>query len=353
MFNILDLFCGAGGFSYGMHKNQYFKTKVALDINYNNAQSFSLNMPETKLVIGDIRDNEIKKDIIKSSIEQKVNMIIGGPPCQGFSLKGKKLGLEDPRNFLFLEFLDIVNKIKPDVFVIENVKSLATTANGWFKNQIIEEIEKLGYYINFNVLNAKFYNVPQNRERVFIICSKNKLINLISEENKIISVKDAISDLSYLNSNEGSFEQEYLLQPMSKYQELMRKNSQKLYNHKSSNHSEIAIQKLKLILPEKGKECLPKELLGKQKYSSTWGRLKWDLVSPTIDTRFDACSNGTNIHPYLNRSITPREAARLQSFDDNFIFYGNKVAIRTQIGNAVPPLLSKYIADCIYDNFSK
>ena len=130
----------------------------------------------------------------------------------------------------------------------------------------------------------------------------------------------------------------------------MRKDSDRLYNHKASNHSEIAIHKLSMIPPEKGKEYLPENLLGKQKFNSTWGRLKWDEPSPTIDTRFDAASNGTNNHPFLNRSITPREAARIQSFDDRFIFYGNKVDIRTQIGNAVPPLMAKAIADHIYEN---
>lgn len=132
----------------------------------------------------------------------------------------------------------------------------------------------------------------------------------------------------------------------------MRKNSKKLYNHKASNHAQIAIEKLKMIPPEKGKECLPKDLLGNQKFNSTWGRLKWDEPSPTIDTRFDAASNGTNNHPFLNRAITPREAARLQSFDDTYVFYGTKVAVRTQIGNAVPPLMAKAIADKIFDELS-
>lgn len=127
----------------------------------------------------------------------------------------------------------------------------------------------------------------------------------------------------------------------------MRKDSKHLFNHKASNHKQIAIEKLKMIPPEKGKEYLPKDMLGKQLFKSTWGRLKWDEPSPTIDTRFDAASNGTNNHPFLHRAITPREAARLQSFDDRFIFLGAKVHIRKQIGNAVPPLLAKAIADQI------
>ena len=167
---------------------------------------------------------------------------------------------------------------------------------------------------------------------------------------KTTTVRDAIEDLAYLNSNEGDFEQSYITEAKTEYQKLMRKDSARLYNHKASNHSEIAIHKLSMIPPEKGKEYLPENLLGKQKFNSTWGRLKWDEPSPTIDTRFDAASNGTNNHPFLNRSITPREAARIQSFDDRFIFYGNKVDIRTQIGNAVPPLMAKAIADHIYEN---
>ena len=127
----------------------------------------------------------------------------------------------------------------------------------------------------------------------------------------------------------------------------MRDGCKYLYNHKASQHKQIAIDKLKLIPPEKGKEYLPVELIGNQKFKTTWGRLKWDAQSPTIDTRFDAASNGRNNHPFLNRSITPREAARIQSFDDKFIFYGSKVHIRKQIGNAVPPLMAKAIADQI------
>lgn len=123
----------------------------------------------------------------------------------------------------------------------------------------------------------------------------------------------------------------------------MRKNSLKLYNHKATNHSKHALYKLSLIPPEKGKKFLPKELLGKQKFKTTWTRLEWNEPSPTIDTRFDTPSNGKNTHPILNRAITPREAARLQSFPDDFIFTGTKTSVCTQIGNAVPPLLAKAI----------
>lgn len=273
-------------------------------------------------------------------------MIIGGPPCQGFSLKGKNLGLEDPRNFLFLEYIEIVREIEPEVVVIENVKNLLNSENGFFINQIKSRFEELGYIINYGVLNAKYFGVPQSRERTIIIGSKGKSIDLpIEHTNNMTTVRDAISDLAYLESGEGAIEDEYKNKPQTEYQKMLR--GKKLYNHIATKHSEKAIEKLKMIPPECDKSYLPKELLGKQKFSTTWSRLEWDKQSPTIDTRFDTPSNGRNSHPFLNRAITPREAARLQSFDDDFRFYGPKIATGKQIGNAVPPLLAKAIGQAI------
>lgn len=349
-YKILDLFCGAGGMSYGMHQNPHFNTVVALDIDEKLSITLKKNMPQINVITGDIRDTKIKKKIVKAAREYGVNMIIGGPPCQGYSLKGKKLGLNDPRNFLFLEYLRLVEILQPEVFVIENVKSLLSTSKGWFKEQIIAKIKQLGYYVEVGVLKASDFGVPQTRERTIFVCCKSKKIHLpFPSTNKPVTVREAIEDLAYLNSNEGTFEQEYITRSTSIYQRRMRAHSHKLYNHKASNHAKVAIEKLKQIPPEKGREYLPKKLLGKQQFHSTWGRLKWDEPSPTIDTRFDAASNGTNNHPFLNRAITPREAARIQSFDDSYVFYGSKVAVRTQIGNAVPPLLAKAIADSIYE----
>ena len=353
-YRILDLFCGAGGMSYGMHKNPHFQTVVALDINEKLAITLKKNSPDVKLIIGDIKDLSIKEQVIKESQSHNVNMIIGGPPCQGYSLKGKKLGLADPRNFLFIEYLNIVQQLQPEVFVIENVKSLLSTSKGWFKREIVSTIEKMGYFVNVGVLKASDFGVPQSRERTIFICSRIKPIKLPSPTvDKPVTVREAISDLAFLESGEGSFEQDYLYPVESRYQEYVRNSCSRLYNHQASNHAPIAIQKLKMIPPEKGKEYLPDNLIGKQKFNSTWGRLKWDEPSPTIDTRFDAASNGVNNHPFLNRAITPREAARLQSFDDSYVFYGNRVSVRTQIGNAVPPLLAKAIADQIFNTLNR
>lgn len=347
-YRILDLFCGAGGFSYGMEKNKHFKTVISLDNDPSVGETFKFNMPDCDVRIGDITDASVKKGVIDSSRAAGVNMIIGGPPCQGYSNKGKKMGLADPRNFLFREYLSIVKELQPEVFVIENVKALLSTNSGWFKNEIVKAISELGYFVDYGVLNALNFGVPQARERTIFICCKTKQISLPKATvSKFTTVRDAISDLSYLESGEGQYEQDYHCDAQSAYQLLMRDGSPKLYNHTASKHKEVALQKLRMIPPEKGKECLPENLIGKQKFKTTWGRLKWDEPSPTIDTRFDAASNGTNNHPYLNRAITPREAARIQSFDDRFVFCGSKVHVRKQIGNAVPPLMAKAIADKI------
>ena len=352
-FKVLDLFCGAGGFSYGMDKNPHFHTVVAIDFDEKAAETFKMNMPEAEVLVGDLTNNAVKEKVITLAREAGVNMIIGGPPCQGYSMKGKKMGLKDPRNFLFREYLNIVNEVQPDLFVIENVKGLLLSSNGWFRDEIIKAVTNLGYSVEYDILNAENFGVPQSRERAFFICSKSRLVSMPAPTvEKYTTVRDAISDLSYLESGEGDFCQNYITEPQSDYQRLMRKESVALYNHKASNHKKVAIEKLKMIPPEQGKEFLPKEMQGKQKFKTTWGRLKWDEVSPTIDTRFDACSNGTNNHPYLDRAITPREAARIQSFDDKFIFYGSKVYVRRQIGNAVPPLMAKAIADQIDRTFN-
>lgn len=344
-FRVLDLFCGAGGFSAGLDQVKNFSTQVGLDFDKYAIETFSKNFSNAISICGDILDANVKKNVIESSKTRKVNMIVGGPPCQGFSLKGKNLGLDDSRNFLFKEYLNIVQELQPDVFIIENVKNILNSSNHYFRDEILKEIKALGYIVNFGVVNAKNYGVPQSRERALFIASKTKFINFPNPIEKGVTVRDAISDLAYLESGEGQVISDYINKPQSEYQKQLRGKC--LQYHKASEHSKVAIEKLKMIPAECGKEYLPKELLGKQKFSTTWSRLEWDNISPTIDTRFDTPSNGKNSHPFLNRAITPREAARIQSFNDDFYFYGPKVAVCKQIGNAVPPLLAKAIGEQI------
>ncbi|RVZ96249.1 DNA cytosine methyltransferase [Helicobacter pylori] len=309
-----------------------------------------------KIVLNVSKNGDKYKRQKYHSVAQKleINMIIGGPPCQGFSNKGKNLGLKDPRNFLFLEYIEIVKAIKPEIFIIENVKNIISCAKGYFLEEIKERLNALGYQLSYQILNAKDYGVPQNRERAFIVGASRFSFDFnLLDPSQSVNVQDAISDLAYLCSNEGAFGSDYLNPIQSSYQALMRKNSPKLYNHQATNHSQAALEKLKLINKEQGKECLPKNLHGKQQFKSTWGRLNWNKISPTIDTRFDTPSNGTNSHPELHRSITPREAARIQSFSDNYIFYGNKTSVCKQIGNAVPPLLALALGKAILKSLRK
>lgn len=350
-FKILDLFCGAGGLSCGLDSLDDFDTVIGVDFDKNVLLTFKNNIKGSLVICGDLTKEEVKNQIIEKSRELDVNMIVGGPPCQGFSLKGKNLGLNDPRNFLFLEYVKLVKEINPEIFVIENVKNLINACNGFFIKQILDEFHKLGYIINYGVLNALNFGVPQHRERAIIIGSKSKSVELPKGTSNIVTIRDAISDLSYLDSGEGEFISSYKFQPKSDYQIELRKNSEYLYNHQATSHSKIALDKLKLIPPEGDKSFLPKELHGKQKFSTTWSRLIWDSYSPTIDTRFDTPSNGRNSHPILNRAITPREAARIQSFPDTFIFYGKKCSVCKQIGNAVPPKLARAIGESIMDAY--
>lgn len=346
-FKILDLFCGAGGFSCGMDSVDGFKTVMGVDFDMNVLKTFKKNIEPECVVCGDLTDARMRDEVIEKAKSLGVNMVIGGPPCQGFSLKGKNLGLNDPRNFLFLEYVKIVKALSPELFVIENVKNLVGACDGYFIKQILTEFQGLGYIVNYGVLNALDYGVPQHRERTIIIGSKSKSVALPERRDGRATVRDAISDLAYLESGEGAFESEYLNAPQSEYQAALKSPDGVLYNHQATAHSKVALDKLAMIPPEGDKKSLPVELHGKQKFATTWSRLVWDSFSPTIDTRFDTPSNGRNSHPVLNRAITPREAARIQSFPDSFVFYGKKCNVCKQIGNAVPPLLAKAIAEQI------
>ncbi|ATO43928.1 DNA cytosine methyltransferase [Loigolactobacillus coryniformis] len=344
MKKIIDLFSGVGGLSIGF-RNAGYNVVLANEIDASIANSYQKNHPETKMINEDIT----KLDIADTFAEYRdVGMIIGGPPCQGFSQKGKRLSLRDPRNYLFRYFFDVVKFVKPENFVIENVPNLLTAANGYFKNEIYELFESLGYEVISDVLNAKDYGVPQARRRAIIIGSLRKnVLKFPKKQNEMTTVWDAISDLAFLESGEGEQVQEYKFIPQSKYQEMMRKHSTNLYNHVATKHSALAIERMMLVPENGGREDLPEEHLTKSIFSGTWGRMDKNSQSVTITTRFDTPSSGRFTHPYLNRAITVREAARIQSFPDNMIFYGTKTSQMKQVGNAVPPLMAEAIANSI------
>ncbi|KYC60138.1 DNA cytosine methyltransferase [Heyndrickxia coagulans] len=339
---VIDLFAGIGGLSLGF-RMEGFNIVLANEIDKEIADSYVKNHPETKMINEDITRLNVEE--VFKEYANTIDVVIGGPPCQGFSQKGQRKSINDERNFLFKYFYNVVNFIKPRYFLMENVPNLLTTENGYFKKEIEILFNGIGYTLNSNVLNAADFGIPQNRKRAFIL---GKLGNIGIELPKPLNIRttiwDAISDLAYLESGEGDFKQEYRFDPQSAYQQLLRKNSKFLYNHVATRHSEIALERLKMIPPNKGREVLPEEHLTKSIYSGTWTRMVKEEVAVTITTRFDTPSSGKFTHPFLNRAITVREAARLQSFPDEFIFYGTKGSQMKQVGNAVPPLLSKQIA---------
>ena len=224
----------------------------------------------------------------------------------------------------------------------------------YFKEQIIQEFENLGYVVKYGILKASDFGVPQDRHRaVFIGQMSENTLSLPKPSGIHTSVKDAIYDLPFIASGEGKEEDMYDKQPTTAYQKELRGDSTILHNHVSTAHSKIALERLALIPKGAGKEVLPPEHRTKSIYSGTWSRLLEDGVAATITTRFDTPSSGRFTHPVLNRCLTVREAARIQSFPDSFIFYGSKTIQMKEVGNAVPPFLARAIAYEIVKNEQK
>lgn len=342
---VIDLFAGVGGLSLGFEK-QGFKVLIANEYDKSIAKSYAENHKETKVIIGDITSLDLNKTF--GHYIGKVDVVIGGPPCQGFSQKGQRKTILDNRNFLFKYYIAIVELVNPKYFVMENVPNLFTAENGYFLNEIIEMFTRLGYTLEHKILNAADYGVPQNRRRAIIIGKKGKSVPKIPKPTcTTTTIWDAISDLAYYESGEGNEIQKYKNPPSSIYETILREDSKILYNHVATKHSSTTLKRLSMIPPNAGKEVLPKDQITKSIYSGTWTRMRKDEISTTITTRFDTPSSGKFTHPFLNRAITVREAARIQSFPDTYRFIGSKSSQMKQVGNAVPPLLAAAIAKVI------
>lgn len=344
-----DLFAGVGGMSEGFKMAGDYEIAFAVEFDKDIADAYLKNHIGTDVYAMNICDVDVVELHKKHPI---IDVIIGGPPCQGFSQKGKRLNLDDPRNFLFQQYVRFVAEFRPKYFVLENVPNIITTSNGYFKDQIVSAFEALGYKVKHGVLCASDFGVPQDRRRAVFLgqLGENIEIDLPQPNGIHTTIKDAIYDLPFIDSGQGEEISNYLTEPTSDYQKELRGNCKTLYNHVATKHSSAAIQKLKMIPKGAGKEVLPKEMLTKSIYSGTWCRMIEDGVSITITTRFDTPSSGRFTHPILNRCITVREAARIQSFPDDFIFYGSKTIQMKEVGNAVPPFLARAIANVIKEN---
>lgn len=333
--NVIDLFAGCGGLSNGFEKAG-FNILLGIDSDTDASKTFLHNHKGSQYLIKDIR--KVTQQDIKEKIgNKKVDVVIGGPPCQGFSLSGKRVFI-DPRNSLYLEYFRIIDMLKPKVSIIENVPGILSLYEGRALESIKDEFRKRGYLVVHKILKADDYGVPQIRKRIVIVGTKRKEFEFPEANNSVVTLAEALSDLPKLNGDEVA--SEYYKKPNNNYQKLMREKSKVLHNHVGTNHSEKT-QKIISMVPEGGNyKNLPKHLQGIRKVHIAWTRLDSSKPSLTIDT-----GHRHHFHPWENRVPSVRESARIQSFSDDFIFLGSKTSQYRQVGNAVPPLLAKSIAE--------
>lgn len=332
---IIDLFCGIGGLSLGFEQAG-FEVVSAIDMWKDAIVTYNHNRKEKVAKVETVEDFNIKElpEIVKST---HITGIIGGPPCQGFSTVGRR-EIDDPRNKMYLEFYKAVKLASPDFFVIENVKGMLTLNKGAFVKDLIERFGEngLGYHITYKLLNAADYGIPQNRYRVFYVGIKNSTFEFPQPFDYKLTAKDGISDL------EGATSDSYGSQPQNDYQKSLRHGLNKPLNQDYTAHSEQTISIISQV-PDGGNiRSLPQEVWQVRKYNKAFERMGTFKPSNTIDT-----GHRNYFHYSEPRIPTVRESARIQSFPDDFEILGTRGSQYKQVGNAVPPMLAKIIAEHI------
>lgn len=336
--NVLDLFCGAGGLSYGF-ECAGFDILLGIDNDAKALETFELNHKGSKSICGDITQINYE-DHIKPLLDGKqIDVIIGGPPCQGMSLSGPRK-FDDPRNKLYLSYIRLVKEIQPKAFVIENVPGLVGLFGGQIKDSIIEKFTEMGYHIEYKILCSADYGVPQSRKRVVFVGTKVGSFEYPAINPNVVTCSMALSDLPALEDELGEEVSEYATLPQNHYQQLMRRRSDVVLNHVAASHSD-KVKKIIALVPDGGNyKNLPEEYRKSRNFHVAWTRFASNKPAPTIDT-----GHRHHFHYKYNRVPTVRECARLQSFPDDFKFLGNKTQQFRQVGNAVPPLMAQAIAE--------
>ena len=336
--NILDIFSGCGGLSLGM-KDSGFKVSHAIDFDRDSLITYKNNFKGSKIINLDLFNTQKSNDLF-NKLKNEIDLIVAGPPCQGFSLTGPRK-FNDKRNNLYLSVLNSIDIIKPKAFVIENVPGIINLYDGKIKDQILLRLKKSKYKVSYKILNSADYGVPQIRKRAFFVgVSDNydlfKFPKPKFDTSNYISSKMALSDLDPLQNQTEC--ESYLTKPTNDYQKKMRQKSSKSYNHKKTNHTKEVIDVISQVPPGGNYKDLPENVGTTRNFNEAWTRYHPDKPSRTIDT-----GHRNHFHYYENRVPTVRENARLQSFPDDFIFFGSKTSQYRQVGNAVPVILAKSI----------
>lgn len=380
---MVDLFAGAGGLSCGLEMAG-FRPILANELVPVYAETYRHNHPDTDLIVGDVREvceTNIRKRL--GVAKGEVDLLAGGPPCQGFSINAPIRSLDDDRNHLFKEFIRIAKELLPKAILIENVPGIISMGKGTVVEQIYNEIKEMGYSIHHRILFAGHYGVPQMRFRTIFLAIKGKDAEILFPEPKYnakavanftgakelcltilplfqqslkpqTSVWDAISDLPEIESGSKNDEIRYAYdKPRSEYQEILRNGSDFVYNHSCNNLGKINLERMKHI-PQGGSwrdipfDLLPKGLQRARRSDHTkrYGRLDPEGLCSTVLTKCDP-HWGSFFHPTQDRVISIREAARIQSFPDSYHFTGSVTQQYEQVGNAVPPLMADEIGRSI------
>ncbi len=387
---VADLFAGAGGLSVGFH-SAGFESKFFNEIDERAAATFGLNFPETTAFVGPVEELSAERIRSRSSLgDEDLDVMVGGPPCQGFSINAPIRSEKDSRNHLFRHFARIVLEgIRPKFVLIENVPGLVSLDGGTTLESVKAAFEQAGYRVIFKILNAAHYGAPQERWRLFFLGTRLPDVELsfplpthysVGRPNftggrehifrhaisngaqgglfddplkPFVTVEEAIGDLPYISSGGGSGQMDYARPAHSFYGSVMRRGSTTLSNHECANMSEINLERMRHVKPGGSWRDIPLDLLPagmrrakRSDHTRRYGRLHPKRMSPTIMTKCDP-HWGTVVHYDQERIISVREAARIQSFPDWFRFEGSKGEQYRQVGNAVPPLLAQAIAEHI------